>query len=179
MTGAELEAIEARLMAIATREPWGFVYDGSSAWSVGPASDPQLGHIVVHDRDDERAKGLCAFIASARDDARALVAEVRRLHEVERRHDALYAHFRDVHAALGEWDDKELTAAGSVRRLVANVERLRGLIKDAESTACFCSPAMESGCHWCEAHVWESECDGRFGEHEPDCPAFTEGGDVR
>lgn len=62
--------------------------------------------------------------AAIKGDAMTLVAEVRRLHEVERRHDALYAHFADVHAALGVHDIKPLTAADSVRRLVADVRRL-------------------------------------------------------
>lgn len=55
----------------------------------------------------------------------ALKAEVARLLEVERRHDALYAHFADVHRALGKWDDGTSTAADSVRRLVAAVEKAR------------------------------------------------------
>ncbi len=77
--------------------------------------------------DDDELDGIEEMMLMgghhAAEAVRDLVATVRRLHEVERRHDALYAHFRDVHAALGKWDDKELTAAGSVRRLVANVER--------------------------------------------------------
>lgn len=50
-----------------------------------------------------------------REDIRSMIREIRRLREVERRHDALYAHFADVHAALGEWDDKTRTAADSIR----------------------------------------------------------------
>ncbi len=97
--------------------------------------------------------------------AAQLVAEIRRLHEVERRHDALYAHFRDVHAALGEWDDKELTAAGSVRRLVANVERLRAAIDDMR-------PGAGEQCLWCSRR-------GHVEPHAADCSAFEPDGSVK
>lgn len=69
----------------------------------------------------------------------ALKAEIARLAEVERRHDALYAHFADVHAALGKHDDKTLTAAGSVRKLVAEVESLGKAYCDEHcGTHCTC-----------------------------------------
>lgn len=48
--------------------------------------------------------------------------------------------------------------------LVAEVRRLRGLIKQVEH------PVEDGGiCPWCR----------RWGEHRRSCPAFTEGGRVR
>jgi hypothetical protein len=79
MTDAELEAIEARANA-ATEGPWGFTYDGSSAWSIGPVSDPQLHRIAnVYSRGKEVEQADPEFIAAARTDVPKLVAEVRRL----------------------------------------------------------------------------------------------------
>lgn len=100
------------------------------------------------------------------------VRELRRLLDVERQHEALRAHFADVHRALGEHDDHALTAAGSVRKLVADNERLRGLVKEAEDMGSDASIA-DFACPWCGQ--------GRFGKprHLADCPAFTPEGDVR
>lgn len=61
-----------------------------------------------------------------------LATEVRRLKEVERRHDALYVHFADVHRALAKWDLKSLTAADSVRRLRLIHEEAQELLLDVE-----------------------------------------------
>lgn len=46
-------------------EKWGFCYDGSSSWSIGPASDPQTGEIFLHQRDGGRAQRLCEAIVAA------------------------------------------------------------------------------------------------------------------
>jgi len=107
----------------------------------------------------------------------ALVGEVRRLLEVERRHDALYAHFADVHAALGAHDDKTLTAAGSVRKLVADNERLRGLIKD-DHQFCMAVPVnvvSNSG----DRYECASCCRTAREGHAATCSMFMPSGDVR
>lgn len=54
--------------------------------------------------------------------------------------------------------------------LLAEVDRLRALVKEAEFKA--------EGGHWDEAVCpW---CDANsFRKHTPQCPAFTENGDVR
>lgn len=49
-----------------TPGPWGFTYDGSSDWSIGPADDPQARRIAsVWDRDDARAEANVRLIAAA------------------------------------------------------------------------------------------------------------------
>ncbi len=60
------------------------------------------------------------------------------------------------------------------RELVAEVRRLRALIKDAESVST--DGGWPPGCPWCSA-VMETQA-GRSG-HRARCPAFTESGDVR
>jgi hypothetical protein len=61
--------------------------------------------------------------------------------------------------------------ARDVVRLVAEVMRLRGLIKQAEWFSGIGYHDNESGCPWCEA-------DG-YGKHNPNCPAFDIDGTVR
>lgn len=48
--------------------PWGWVYDGSSTYSIGDADDPQGTMIAsVRDRNDERATVICNLLAAAPD----------------------------------------------------------------------------------------------------------------
>lgn len=76
MTEEELTAIEARATA-ATREPWvvGDAYVPTVSLSVGQVSVYGMGMEVAECQIDADA----AFIAAARVDVPALVAEVRRL----------------------------------------------------------------------------------------------------
>lgn len=79
MTDDELKAIEERAKA-ATPGPWDCTYGGSSAWSVGPESDPQLNPVAhVRSRNEGPEGADATFIAHARQDIPALSAEVRRL----------------------------------------------------------------------------------------------------
>lgn len=49
-----------------TPAPWGYTYDGSGTYSIGPAADPQGAAIaVIYDHDDERAKANARLIAAA------------------------------------------------------------------------------------------------------------------
>jgi hypothetical protein len=50
-----------------TPGPWGYTYDGSSDWSIGPADDPQGDGRVAHvwDKNDERARANVSLIAAA------------------------------------------------------------------------------------------------------------------
>jgi len=50
-----------------TPGPWGYTYDGSSQWSIGPAEDPQGDDCVasIWDRNDERARANARLIAAA------------------------------------------------------------------------------------------------------------------
>lgn len=58
-----------------TPGPWGYVYDGSSTWSVGPYDDPQVGSVLtVYDRKDDRARANARLIAAAPDMLTALRA---------------------------------------------------------------------------------------------------------
>lgn len=57
--------------------------------------------------------------------------------------------------------------------LVAEVRRLRGLVRDAETEGC--EPTASKGyCPWCGYM-----CGDWKRRHAPECEAFTEGGDVR
>lgn len=48
-------------------EPWGWTYDGSSDYSIGPEADPQGDDRVasVWDKNDERARAKVSLIAAA------------------------------------------------------------------------------------------------------------------
>lgn len=77
MTEQELQAIEARANA-ATPGPWYYAYEGSSDWSVfqdGTDTRPVASLHRWHKAECPEA----VFIAHARQDIPALVAEVRRL----------------------------------------------------------------------------------------------------
>jgi hypothetical protein len=46
--------------------PWGYTYDGSSDWSIGPVADPQAEQVArVWDKNDERARAKASLIAAA------------------------------------------------------------------------------------------------------------------
>ena len=55
--------------------PWGYCYDGSSDWSVGPKDDPQDGIITVSSGDDEVARTHSAVVAEC---LNALDVQMRR-----------------------------------------------------------------------------------------------------
>ena len=49
-----------------TPTPWGYTYDGSSEWSIGPAADPQSNPVMsIWSRNDDRARANAAFIVRA------------------------------------------------------------------------------------------------------------------
>ena len=51
-----------------TPGPWGYVYDGSSDWSIGPMPDPQANSVAhIWDRNDERAVANVRLVAAAPD----------------------------------------------------------------------------------------------------------------
>lgn len=78
MTDTELTAIERRAQA-ATPGPWMWTYDGSSDWSVGPEPDTQGQAVANCHRYHAPFNHDAVFIALAREDVPALVAEVRKL----------------------------------------------------------------------------------------------------
>lgn len=60
-----------------TPGPWGWVYDGSSSYSIGPAADPQNGSVAtVFERKHERAEGNLNLIAAAPDLLAALKSAI-------------------------------------------------------------------------------------------------------
>lgn len=63
--------------------------------------------------------------------------------------------------------------------LVAEVRRLRGLIKAAEWFAGVGGYDSESGCPWCESDGFYPSSKLGHGRHAADCPAFTPDGRVR
>lgn len=74
----------------------------------------------------------------------------------------------DVEASGGEWAN-----GTTVLLLVAEVRRLRALVKRAESSGSG-EWAKKTNCPWCNYAVgdWKRR-------HSPECPAFTESGAVR
>ena len=69
--------------------------------------------------------------------------------------------------------------------LIEELDRLRGLIQDAEERGCKCGPAAElSGCPWCDSVTsFEDAGDGLIRgptlTHAEGCPAFSAKGVVR
>lgn len=61
-----------------------------------------------------------------------------------------------------------LVAMEQVKELLAEVHRLRWLIKEAEKSD------RGDTCPWCQYYVGDFKR-----KHAPECPAFTENGDVR
>jgi hypothetical protein len=96
VTNEELEAIEARANA-ATPGPWYVVYEGSSDWEVLTDAlrdaDGNSLEFRISSSHRHRAPDCpdAAFIAKAREDVPALIAEVRRLRADADR----WAHVRD------------------------------------------------------------------------------------
>lgn len=64
-------------------------------------------------------------------------------------------------------------ARGAVPELVAEVERLRGLIKHAEREG---DDGLNAACPWCHALFFEWRQEN---PHTADCPAFTPEGKVK
>lgn len=61
-----------------TPGPWGYTYDGSSTWSIGPSDDPQVNSVAtIFDRRDARARANAQVIAAAPD----LLAALKRARE--------------------------------------------------------------------------------------------------
>lgn len=151
MTEQELKEIEARASA-ATPGPW--VHD-----TVQSESAVICGHapgVVCEWRKGAAAFDDCDFIAHAREDVPALIAEVRRLQELTKGAEQMsydiedYVRVRDRMNAYRQDND-----------------RLRALIKQAEYHTT--DPHDCAACPWCDV----------VAIHKDDCPAFTPDGDVR
>lgn len=66
------------------------------------------------------------------------------------------------------------------RDLVAEVRRLRGLLKRAEWAGYHeCLGGDEGVCPWCDVEKVMGPIGQPPGQHEPSCPAFTTKGDAR
>ena len=113
MTKEQLAAIEARANA-ATEGPWYFVYAGSSDWSVLKKTDDDEFCVADLHRHRKVACPDAEFIAHARTDVPALVAEVRRLRKAMSRASVC------VDAAIPD-----------VKRQNAELARLRDLVREA------------------------------------------------
>ena len=73
-----------------------------------------------------------------------------------------------------EWTLHDVSS--EVPALLAEIERLRGLIKAAEWSGYHETPRGDEGvCPWCDVEFYTRP----EGEHAIACPAFTESGDVR
>lgn len=135
MTDTELTAIERRAQA-ATPGPWMWTYDGSSDWSVGPEPDTQGQAVANCHRYRAPFNHDAVFIAHAREDVPALVAEVRKLrafseeltnrpeladvvHDLLAKH-AIEYHHADFRAHLEAQYDKPTSAASAEDRARAD-----------------------------------------------------------
>jgi hypothetical protein len=57
-----------------TPTPWGFIYDGSSEWSIGPADDPQSNPVMtIWSKDDDKARANAAHIVKCVNEREELV----------------------------------------------------------------------------------------------------------
>jgi len=64
--------------------PWGYCYDGSSDWSIGPADDPQENPACgVWSKDDAKALADCKLICTAVNNHDRLLAFVRKVAEAK------------------------------------------------------------------------------------------------
>ena len=63
-------------------------------------------------------------------------------------------------------------ARTDVPKLLTEVRRLRGLLKDVEKMACKCDYPESSGCFWCEQDEFQPH-------HCENCPAFHQDGTVK
>lgn len=68
-----------------------------------------------------------------------------------------------------------IAARTDVPALVAEVRRLRGLIRRVEYRGSSGSAYWYRACSWCSA----TSSDGRDPPHDDDCPAFTPEGEVK
>jgi hypothetical protein len=57
---------------------WGYTYDGSSTWSIGPYDDPQAdARLTIVDRDDDRAREIAQLICDALNEGRLVIKDTR------------------------------------------------------------------------------------------------------
>lgn len=56
------------------KPPYGYCYDGSSTWSIGPARDPQMAVCNINDRNDDRARAICQYLVRVANCHEELVA---------------------------------------------------------------------------------------------------------
>lgn len=99
LTPLDIGAIKARADA-ATPGPWIRFYEGSHDWVIGRVEDPQTSAVAqVYEYAANNYEADTAFIAAARTDVPALVAEVERLHkaltDLKRDHDASGCYFHE------------------------------------------------------------------------------------
>lgn len=54
------------LLKKASPRPWGYTYDGSSDWSIGPKDDPQVNPVMnIWTKDDDKAHANAQIICIA------------------------------------------------------------------------------------------------------------------
>lgn len=70
-----------------------------------------------------------------------------------------------IRKLYAEASDNEEFGRDAIGLLLGEIDRLRALIKEAETAA-----RMASACPWCDATIGDP--------HAADCPAFTPNGDV-
>jgi hypothetical protein len=143
VTEDDLQAIELRANA-ATPGPWAIVYDGSSDWSIGPQPDPQglsVAGVWKSGWNDGNPPDA-EFIASARTDVPALIAEVRRLRAASesplRRYDVVYGEGRNrrratVDAYSATDARARMTEGTLIRHVEPNPDGARGDAPDPET----------------------------------------------
>jgi hypothetical protein len=85
----------------------------------------------------------------------------------------------DEKAGVYERDGMQFVHMPDVRALVAEVRRLRGLIKKAEWYSGAGGFESEHGCPWCDSDGYYESSHVGHGKHQEDCPAFTRNGDVK
>jgi len=65
-----------------TPTPWGYTYDGSSDWSIGPVNDPQSNPVMnVWSKDDDKARANAGFIVRAVNSHEALLKMAKYYHQ--------------------------------------------------------------------------------------------------
>lgn len=89
----------------------------------------------------------------------------------------------DIEKRAAEASAYEEFSVDEIDFLLAEIQRLRGLIKKAEwESYAECMDGDEGVCPWCHvlrAQGVVSETHDRTDSHYPNCPAFTESGEVK